>query len=398
MTKNHLHTGNLIKRFLLILAVFSLMTLSACSYIENIMEEEGVINLLDTDEQKLSQEASSPPSTTDAPLPSARADENQPAATEDNIEPISEPGDPSATAQVPEASIHAGEVPEYSTVTDPEAVTKPVGQEPSMVATTNSTGVPAQTAPTPPSKNESTSMDSYADEILNEIITEGMSEAEKVKAVHDYIVLHTAYYNNDRLTPEDYPKDVFTTQGVLLKGEAVCQGYAETFQLFMDRLGIECKFVVGKDKNNNVGHAWNMVALDGRWYHVDVTWDDPIPDQKGKVQYKYFLITDEMLSADHSWNTNNYPACDSTDYIYYVYEEYIIDSINDYEQKFVELYEQGERTITILYPEEEMADLSFFFDYDFLHTVDDGGTKHMGYQHYPIWRLGEYTVYTVMVE
>ncbi len=413
MTKKHFNTGFLTKRFILMLAVFSIMTLSACSYIENTTKEEEVINLLDTDEQ-MSQATSSDHSDTQVPLPSVTPDENQPAASEDYLQHTAEPADSPAATQEPEASIKPDEVPESSPVTDQEPVTQPDSKSPSKVIAVlpptatpkpaaakpipKVAAVPVQTDPTPSTKNGATSMDSYADEILIEIVTKGMSEAEKVKAVHDYIVLHTAYYNNDRLKPEDYPEDVFTTRGVLLKGEAVCQGYAETFQLFMDRLGINCKFVVGKDRNNNVGHAWNMVSLDGAWYHVDVTWDDPIPDQKGKIQYKYFLITDEILSADHSWNTNNYPACDSTDYIYYVYEDQIIGSIEDYEQKFVELYEQGERTITILYPEEEQPDLSFFFDYDFLHTVDESGTKHMGYKHYPTWRLGEYTVYTVIVE
>ena len=390
MAKQHCNTGSLTKRFILMLVVLSLFMLSACSYIN------------------------SAPSIAQTPSPAVISDEEQPDVSYEEIqEPTSGPLNPPVVTQAPEASAMSEEVQAPTPASTPKPSKKPVSKTPPKASVTpepsgeaalqptikpKPTIVPSKAVLKTPSKEGLTDMEALADEILKQIITKGMSEAEKVKTVHDYIIVNTVYYENEQLKPEDFPEDVFTTKGVLLKGEAVCQGYAETFQLFMNRLGIDSKFVVGKDRINQVGHAWNMVSLGGNWYHVDATWDDPVPDQKGKVEYKYFLITDEMLSLDHSWNKNNYPVCNSTEYLYYIYEEYMINSIELYEQKFVALYKQGERTITILYPEEGMPELSFFFDYDFLHTSDENGTKHMGYKHYPIRRLGEYTVYTVIVD
>ena len=59
---------------------------------------------------------------------------------------------------------------------------------------------------------------------------------------------------------------------------AVCQGYAETMKLFLDALGIENKLVYGT--GGGISHVWNLLCLDGDWYHMDVTWDDPLLDGK----------------------------------------------------------------------------------------------------------------------
>ncbi|CAM5190051.1 hypothetical protein LSPH26S_02229 [Lysinibacillus sphaericus] len=68
----------------------------------------------------------------------------------------------------------------------------------------------------------------------------------------------------------------------------------------LDMLGFEVQYVPGK-----VGeqlHAWVLVKLDNEWYHIDVTWDDPLPDRKGEVRYNYFLVSDKQLAQDHTWD------------------------------------------------------------------------------------------------
>lgn len=429
MTKKR-HIGNITKGFILILLVINICMLSACSLTQSSEEMKEAIKYFADDVQKLTPTPSSSPTVAQGPTPAVSRDENQPSAG-----PNREVGEEADQSSPPEAGsnvqvtiipeptttsesatkLKPTDVPEPGAASVPMATPKPTstpkpkttpkpakGTKPAANQKPTVTPKPAKdysTGVTPlPSGKESTGTEAYVDEILKRIITKKMTDVEKIKAVHDYIVLHTAYYENPRLKPEDYPAEVFTIEGVLLKGEAVCQGYAETFQLFMEKLGISSRVVVGKDLIDLVGHAWNMVSLDGKWYHVDVTWDDPVPDQPDRVQYKYFLVTDEILSVDHSWNRKDYPACDSTDYLYYTYEDHIIDSINDYEEKFIELYRQGERTITILYPEEGKPDLNFFYNYDFLHKVDKDGTKRIAYKHYQPWRRGDYSVYTVIVD
>lgn len=144
--------------------------------------------------------------------------------------------------------------------------------------------------------------------IIKKEIKANMSTAEKIKAVHDYMVLNCAY-DYDNYLHGTIPGTSYSPSGVLLKKKAVCQGYAETFQLFMDALNIPCKIVTGT--GNGGGHAWNMVKVDGKWYHIDVTWDDPVPDEKGYVRYKYFLIPDSKMDDDHNWNKSVYKKCKS---------------------------------------------------------------------------------------
>lgn len=114
-------------------------------------------------------------------------------------------------------------------------------------------------------------------EILDEITREDMTPYEKELAVHDWMITHGNYDEAvlnplAGLTPV---KDNDNPLGFLLERKGICLGYTTTFQLFMDLLGIECITVRGYAKQTE-DHAWNMVKLDGDWYCVDVTWDDPV--------------------------------------------------------------------------------------------------------------------------
>ena len=228
------------------------------------------------------------------------------------------------------------------------------------------------------------------------IIAEGMKDVDKIKAVHDYIVLNTEYAYDEYLN-QTLKDEHFSEEGVLWEGKAVCQGYAYTFQLCMELLGIDSIIVEGEDLISKGNHAWNMVAIDGEWYHVDTTWDDPVPDRKDMIDYKYFLVTDEVLMKDHKWETKRYPSCTSDKYQYYVFQDYMVDSIDQYEEKFMEQYRAGERTITVLYPEEGRPDMSFMLNYEDIR-IRDGDRYRVKFLFEPPWRLGDYTVFTVILE
>ncbi len=143
------------------------------------------------------------------------------------------------------------------------------------------------------------------------------SDIEKVKAVHDYLVLNTVYdyenYQNNTV-----PFVSYEAYGVLVLKTGVCDGYRKAFQLFMDILGIPCEGVVGT--GNGGAHAWNIVTLDGERYHIDVTWDDPVPDTSGSVHYNYFLVDDDTMRQDHTWNYSSKQPCNGTRYRTYPYE------------------------------------------------------------------------------
>ena len=138
-------------------------------------------------------------------------------------------------------------------------------------------------------------------DIAESITNDNMTEREKIKAVHDWIINHTSY---DRVNYEKktIPEESYDITGVMLKGVAVCSGYARTFDYFMFVLGIEHEHVTGTvyfSDGRTGGHAWNRVLLDNTWYYIDCTWDDePLWGGGERLRYKYYLISYEEMSRD----------------------------------------------------------------------------------------------------
>ena len=140
-------------------------------------------------------------------------------------------------------------------------------------------------------------------DVAESITNDSMTEREKIKAVHDWIINHTRYdivnYENNTI-----PEDSYNITGVMLKGVAVCSGYARTFDYFMFVLGIEHEHVTGlvdSPKGGRGGHAWNRVLLDNTWYYIDCTWDDErLWDGGERISYEYFLLSYDVMSQDHT--------------------------------------------------------------------------------------------------
>ena len=136
-----------------------------------------------------------------------------------------------------------------------------------------------------------------------------MSDYEIAKALHDYLALNCEY--DKRYYSGSMPYVSYTAYGALVNRTSVCAGYALAYERLMDQVGIPCEYVTGMTTNGY--HAWNIIQIDGEWYHVDVTWDDPTPDREGYVRYKYFLKSDKAMSRDHiSWVASH--TCTSTKY------------------------------------------------------------------------------------
>lgn len=116
-----------------------------------------------------------------------------------------------------------------------------------------------------------------AQRILSSIVRPDMSDYEKEVAVHDYLTGNIEYDPDVLEGVVEASRDLesATAYGALVLGKGICYGYADSFQLLMDLLGIECITVDGTGNASGNPHSWNMVCLDGLWYCVDVTWDDP---------------------------------------------------------------------------------------------------------------------------
>lgn len=113
------------------------------------------------------------------------------------------------------------------------------------------------------------------------------TDYEKIRYINNYIVDHCQYVAAAVKNPSQYPK-AFTTYGCLIEGQAVCEGYANSVQLLCEMLNIPCIKVTGKAYGGN--HIWNAVYLDGKWWILDVTFNDPVGRQDNKDRWSYFLL------------------------------------------------------------------------------------------------------------
>ena len=157
-----------------------------------------------------------------------------------------------------------------------------------------------------------------AKEILSGI-SDSMTEYEKALYIHDALAAHITYEASDNA------HDIY---GALVEGKAVCEGYAEAYQYLLREAGIQSYVVTGT--GNGGSHAWNYVRLDGKYYQVDLTWND----QGEELYHAYFGLTDEMMAADHAITSVPYalPTCNSTDGFYFngkaeYLDTYTVDSV-----------------------------------------------------------------------
>lgn len=171
---------------------------------------------------------------------------------------------------------------------------------------------------------------------------EKLGDVEKALLIHDRIAL-LCEYDYDNYLDNSIPHISHTMYGVLGNGTAVCQGYALTYGWLLDKVGIENEYV----SSNKLNHAWNIVYIDSKPYHVDVTADDPVWDITGRVRHKYFLCSTDLFRQDHSHDAYDYTSTPSdTTYDEYFWRDsrtaftllddeiYYICNVHDYIMKY----------------------------------------------------------------
>lgn len=147
-----------------------------------------------------------------------------------------------------------------------------------------------------------------ASAVLDEIITDGMTDYEKELAVYDWMTKSLEYDRGVLTVIPQTQADCDNPYGVLKYHNAVCVGYATTFRLFMQMMDIECMVVHNTDRY----HSWDLVKLDDEWYHVDVYSD------QSSGNYANFNMNDEMASQGHDWDREFFPAATGLKYNYAV--------------------------------------------------------------------------------
>lgn len=156
------------------------------------------------------------------------------------------------------------------------------------------------------SQAEIKSINEKLDAIIQEKINDNMSEVEKIKIFHDYIINNTSY---DKIYIDNNITDIYNSShrasGPLLYSKSLCGGYSHAMSLFLNKLKIP------NYRISSETHIWNLVYIDNNWFHLDLTWDDPVTSDKSNVLlHKYFNIDTKTLESfntgKHNFDKNVY--------------------------------------------------------------------------------------------
>ena len=135
---------------------------------------------------------------------------------------------------------------------------------------------------------------------------------------HDRLAARCSYDKTvaESKNPSETHAQAFTAYGALVNGRAVCEGYSRAMQLLMHRAGMECTLVSGFGEG--ASHMWNMVTVDGRSYHVDVTWDDA----DDLLRHTFFNLTTADIQLTHEIDSENIGliTCTAESGNYYTYK------------------------------------------------------------------------------
>lgn len=143
-------------------------------------------------------------------------------------------------------------------------------------------------------------INSKLNEIISNIIKDDITEKEKIIVIHDYIINNSKYdteYIENNLN--DINNFSHKATGTLLYSKSLCGGYSHTMSLFLNKLKIP-NYRISSDS-----HIWNLVYIDGKWLHLDLTWDDPVTSNKTDVLLdKYLLIETYRLKEFNTGHHN----------------------------------------------------------------------------------------------
>ncbi|MCI9077723.1 MAG: leucine-rich repeat protein [Lachnospiraceae bacterium] len=143
--------------------------------------------------------------------------------------------------------------------------------------------------------------------IYSKYVKKEMTDYEKIYAAHAWLIQNVKY---DKTLYETgtVPAISHTAEGAFNRGIAVCDGYSKAFIIIMEHYGIKSQMITGG------AHAWNIVKIKNKWYHIDCTYDDPVVNgsfNNRNVFLDFFLKTDKEMRITHIWDYSAFPKCNS---------------------------------------------------------------------------------------
>lgn len=159
-------------------------------------------------------------------------------------------------------------------------------------------------------------------QLITDEIMKSETDFDKIHSCHDYIVKNYSY---------DETRGSADVYNMLLTGQGTCMAYTGLFGYIMEKCDIENTTA----KSEQLNHIWNVVKLDGEYYNVDVTWDDPIGGVSFSTSHKYLLKSDYYFDLHKHEGRESKIDCTSTLYDSYKWsDEGILTQVEDVDDMF----------------------------------------------------------------
>lgn len=197
---------------------------------------------------------------------------------------------------------------EQTTLSNINNFIHPYNRFTSLKTTYDTLGQVTITLDKPYSKEKQKEINTVVDKIVTEEIKEEKDPKKIIKIVHDYIINNTKY-DKERADRNIIKYESHTAYGVLLEHYGLCGGYADAMAIFLDKYNIPNFKVVSEN------HIWNAVYIENNWYHLDLTWDDPVlTNGKDTLEYTFFIITtselEQLETNQHIFNKKVFTELD----------------------------------------------------------------------------------------
>ncbi len=186
-------------------------------------------------------------------------------------------------------------------------------------------------------------IDQIVETIMEEIsLMNPLSDYDKLMCIYEYLQDHVTYDSKEleytcthgtSLNPSSH-----NVYGALIEGKAVCDGISAAFSMLAQEMGYDCTIVSGSASFMTKGfsaHAWNVIRIGNKFYHMDATWDINNHDLTHEYSYDYFCVNDDSISNDHNWEISSTPPCNYEDMSFYKKSGCFANTIAQMEEIFL---------------------------------------------------------------
>lgn len=169
-------------------------------------------------------------------------------------------------------------------------------------------------------------VDIMVNSIMEEInVLNPISDYDKLMCLYEYLQNNVSYDSKELEYSCKYGNSLnpasHNAYGALIAKTAVCDGISAAFSLLAQHMGYDCTIVGGSAAFMTKGfssHAWNVIHVGDKFYHIDATWDVNHHQQTNEYSYEYFCMNDDSINTDHNWDITTTPACNYEDLSFYI--------------------------------------------------------------------------------